>query len=180
MRIKRYSIVILFLFVSLYIKATGQSCDVIYINGEQWWLMARPIDKDSALYTRLRDFLPENHCMSTANWDGYTAFWKIEDSCLYLQRMEICVYDKASRKDSTLIYHTDALKTLFASYYENGRIPARWFSGELRAGKGDLVHYVHSGFDRNMEAEQVILLRQGRIQSVRTYHNFKQPGIKIL
>lgn len=91
MRIKRYSIVILFLFVSLYIKATGQSCDVIYINGEQWWLMARPIDKDSALYTRLRDFLPENHCMSTANWDGYTAFWKIEDSCLYLQRMEICV-----------------------------------------------------------------------------------------
>lgn len=93
MRIKRYSIVILFLFVSLYIKATGQSCDVIYINGEQWWLMARPIDKDSALYTRLRDFLPENHCMSTANWDGYTAFWKIEDSCLYLQRMEICVYD---------------------------------------------------------------------------------------
>ena len=32
MRIKRYSIVILFLFVSLYIKATGQSCDVIYIN----------------------------------------------------------------------------------------------------------------------------------------------------
>lgn len=71
---------------------------------------------------------------------------EIEDSCLYLQRMEICVYDKASRKDSTLIYHTDALKTLFASYYENGRIPARWFSGELRAGKGDLVHYVHSGF----------------------------------
>ena len=162
MRIKRYSIVILFLFVSLYIKATGQSCDVIYINGEQWWLMARPIDKDSALYTRLRDFLPENHCMSTANWDGYTAFWKIEDSCLYPQRMEICVYDKASRKDSTLIYHTDALKTLFAPYYENGRIPARWFSSELRAGKGDLVHYVHSGFDRNMEAEQVILLRQGR------------------
>lgn len=61
MRIKRYSIVILFLFVSLYIKATGQSCDVIYINGEQWWLMARPIDKDSALYTRLRDFLLQNY-----------------------------------------------------------------------------------------------------------------------
>lgn len=60
MRIKRYSIVILFLFVFLYIKATGQSCDVIYINGEQWWLMARPIDKDSALYARLRDFLPKN------------------------------------------------------------------------------------------------------------------------
>ena len=180
MRIKRYSIVILFLFVFLYIKATGQSCDVIYINGEKWWLMARPIDKDSALYARLRDFLPENHCMSTANWDGYTAFWKIEDSCLYLQRMEICVYDKASRKDSTLIYHTDALKTLFTPYYENGRIPARWFSGELRAGKGDLVRYVHSGFDRNMETEQVILLRQGRIRSVRTYHNFKQHGIKIL
>ena len=54
MRIKKYSIVILFLFVSLYIKATGQSCDVIYINGEQWWLMSRPIDKDSALYARLR------------------------------------------------------------------------------------------------------------------------------
>ena len=142
MRIKRYSIVILFLFVSLYIKATGQSCDVIYINGEQWWLMARPIDKDSALYTRLRDFLPENHCMSTANWDGYTAFWKIEDSCLYPQRMEICVYDKASRKDSTLIYHTDALKTLFALIMRTeGFLPA---GSAVNYGPAKVIWYIMS------------------------------------
>ena len=142
--------------------------------------MARPIDKDSALYTRLRDFLPENHCMSTANWDGYTAFWKIEDSCLYPQRMEICYMTRQVGK-IPLWFTTQTLWKHFLPLImrTEGFLPAG-SSSELRAGKGDLVHYVHSGFDRNMEAEQVILLRQGRIQSVRTYHNFKQPGIKIL
>ncbi|WP_297901460.1 WG repeat-containing protein [uncultured Parabacteroides sp.] len=179
MRINKYSIILLFSFIFLQIKATGLSDDIIYINGEEWRLMAKPIDTDSTLYARLRDFLPENHCVSTANWNGYTAFWEIRHDYLYLRRMEIRVYDKTSQKDSTLVYNTDALKKLFVSYYEDGEIPARWFSGELRAGQGDLVRYVHIGFDRNMATEMVMRMKDGKVLKSDIYHNYKNDGLNL-
>ena len=65
---------------------------------------------DSTLYKRLMDFIPDNHCVSTGNWEGYTAFWEIQNDYLCLQRIEVCVYDETNRKDSTLIYHAEALQ----------------------------------------------------------------------
>ena len=56
----------------------------------------------------------------------------------------------------TLVYEGKDLQSLFPSYYKDGEIQARWFSGELRAGKGNLVRYVHDGFDRKMETEQIL------------------------
>ena len=53
------------------------------------------------------------------------------------------------------MYEVKELQPLFAAYFQAGMIQARWFSGELRAGKGDLVRYVHDGFNRNMETERV-------------------------
>lgn len=67
------------LFAFLSLKATGLSGDMINIKGEEWVLLAKPINEDSLLYVRLMDFLPENRYSSTANWDGYTAYWKIEN-----------------------------------------------------------------------------------------------------
>lgn len=67
---------------------------------------------------------------------------EIEDSCLYLQRMEICVYDKASRKDSTLIYHTDALKTLLPLIMRTeGFLPA---GSAVNYGPAKVIWYIMS------------------------------------
>lgn len=94
--------------------------DKISLNGEIWELLAKPINMDPILYKQLREFLPQNRCTSTANWDGYTAFWEILDNYLCLQQIEICVYDEASNKDSTLIYDAESLQSLFAPYCSNG------------------------------------------------------------
>lgn len=176
MGIKKCSVAILFLFVFLQLKARGLSGDVIYIDGESWELMEKPIDTDSTLYARLINFLPKNHCVTTANWEGYTAFWEIRNGYLYLQRMEVCVYDKVSEKESTVVFHADTLKELFAPYYKQKKICARWFSGELRAGQGDLVRYMHIGFDRNMETEQVMTIKHGKVLKSNIYHNYKTSG----
>ena len=179
MRIKDYFIVILFLGAFLQAKATGLSGDIISFNGKKWVLMAKPIEMDSMLYKRLMDFLPDNRRSSTRNWDGYTAFWKIQGGYLCVQRMEVYRYDKTSGKDSTLIYGTEALQIPFAPYYEHGKIQARWVSGELRAGKGDLVWYVHTGFYRNMETERVLHITNGKVMKTVTFHNYKKPGLKM-
>ena len=170
---------ILFLLIPWEGKATGLSGDVIYLQGEEWVLLGKPIDGDSILYNRLVNFLPDNHCITTANWDGYTAYWEIQQSHLYLHHLEVCVYDKQKKEEYSLTYQPDQLKEVFQPYYQDGKICARWFNGELRAGKGELVRYVHSGFDRNLETEQVMVLQYGRIESRRTYHNTLRAGMKM-
>ena len=170
---------ILFFLIPWEGKATGLSGDVIYQQGEEWVLLDKPINRDSILFHRLMEFLPDNHCITTANWEGYTAYWEVQQSHLYLHHLEVCVYDKQKKEEYSLTYQPDQLKKVFQPYYQNGKICARWFNGELRAGKGELVRYVHSGFDRNLETEQVMVLQHGRIESCQTYHNTLRAGMKI-
>ena len=170
---------ILFLLIPQAIKATGLSGDVIYLQGEEWALLDKPIDRDSILFHRLIEFLPENHCITTANREGYTAYWEVRQSHLYLHHLEVCIYDEQKKEEYSLTYQPDQLKKVFQPYYQDRKICARWFSGELRAGTGKLVRYVHSGFDRNMETEQVMALQHGHIESSQTYHNTIRAGIKI-
>lgn len=104
-------------------------------------------------------FSSENVTRSTGNYSGYTAFWEVRDGYLCLQRVEADVYDEVSKKEYTRMYEVKDLRPIFAAYCLAGTIQARWFSGELRAGKGDVVRYVHDGFDRNMETERVLTVR---------------------
>lgn len=173
-------IAILLSLVGLPVKATGQSGDIIRLEGEEWDLMAKPIGYDSLLYMRMKDFLPENINWSTGNYSGYTAFWEIRDGFLCLQRVEADIYDEVSKKESTRVYEVKELQPLFAAYFQAGMIQARWFSGELRAGKGDLVRYVHDGFNRNMKTERVLTLRNGKVLKTQTYHNYRRTGLNLM
>ena len=161
-------------------KATGQSGDVILLEGEKWVLMAKPIGYDSLLFRRMDDFLPENVSRSTGNYSGYTAFWEIRDGYLCLQRVEADVYDEVSKKEYRRVYEVKELQPLFVAYCQAGEIQARWFSGELRAGKGNVVRYVHDGFSRNMETEQVLTVRNGKVLKTQTYHNYRRAGLNLM
>ena len=86
---------ILFFLILWEGKATGLSGDVIYLQGEEWVLLDKPINRDSILFHRLMEFLPDNHCITTANWEGYTAYWEVQQSHLYLHHLEVCVYWKS-------------------------------------------------------------------------------------
>lgn len=176
---KKVILLILLCAVMLTLKATGQSGDVIRLEGEEWVLMAKPIESDTMLGNRVRAFLPDNISYSTGNYSCYTASWEIRNGYLCLRRIEADVYDEASNKESTLVYEGKDLQSLFLSYYKDGEIQARWFSGELRAGKGDVVRYVHDGFDRNMETEQVLTVRNGKVMETQTYHNYRRAGLNL-
>ena len=56
---KKVILLILLCAVMLTLKATGQSGDVIRLEGEEWVLMAKSIGYDSLLCMRMDDFLPE-------------------------------------------------------------------------------------------------------------------------
>ena len=182
MKGKHLFILAIFLFSSVQIRATALSCDIIYIDGEEWYLMAKPLTFDHQLRDRIDGFLPENRCWTTADPMGYTAFWEIVDDYLYLLRIEACVYDKATKQDSTLVYSADDLKPIVGSYYQKGRICARWVSTEkdIAVGQGDMIWCSTAFFYRNMETERLLKIEQGKVTQSRTYHNYRREGMSLM
>lgn len=173
MRMKKIYLFILLWSAALSLKATAQSGDVIYLDGEKWVLLTKPIECDSTLRTQLRNFLPENIKDSFVTWRGYTAFWEIRNGYLCLQRLKAHLLD-----GSDVVYEAKDLRTVFASYYKARKIRASWFSGKIRIGKGEMVRYLGL-FEFNMETEQVLTVRNGKVVESWIYHNFRRPGLKL-
>lgn len=61
-------------------------------------------------------------------------------------------------------------------YVKDGKVCASWFSGEMVAGKGCIVRYVHIGLDRDYEEEIVISVTQGTASLSQVYHNHAGLG----
>ena len=142
------------------------SSDIIYINGEKWVLLAKPLRGE--LESILDAFLPplESRSWNTANLDGYTCIWSIEGNRVYLKAVEVDMYDSEKKEEYTLTYTTDTLKDVFKGYRCTRKgIEAKWIDKEstFRAGKGKVVRYVHSGFNRNHETEMHFKVHKGKI-----------------
>ena len=158
------------------LRATGQEADVIYIDGQRWQLLGKPIEHDSTLCLRFYKFLPKGRSHSSANWGGYTAYWSIAGDCLQLDSVEIEEVGSKTR----LFLHPKQMRKPFAGYYRKGEsIAATWLDHPIRAGRGRTVYYEHLGFFRNLEEECIISLSRGRVTGKRFRHNSKVKGMTL-
>jgi hypothetical protein len=80
-------------------------------------------------------------CLSTGNYRGYVGVWEIKDSKLYLNQMK----------------HGQML--------EDGPIFADWVSQELIVWKGNMLAYIHAGFDSVFEEEMSLDIKQGILKN---------------
>lgn len=156
---------------SLCTMATGQEGDVITIDGERWNLLGKPIDHDSVLYHRLLEVLPKDRSINTANWDGYTAYWSIRNDRLYLDRIEVEMYDKETKRLHTENLPEADMRKVFSKYYQQQQIVASWVNHDIRVAKGKTLYYVHSDYFRNLEYEQILTIKQGKVTLRKEYHN---------
>lgn len=164
--IRNIFIAVLLFVVAPCAWATGQAPDVIYINGEKWALLAKPLPKD--LRARLDAFLPphDSRAWNTANLDGYTCVWSIEGNRIYLKAVEVDMYDSQKKEEYTVTYTADSLKDVFKGYRCTRRgIEAKWIGRDytLRAGKGKVIRYVHAGYNRIHETEMHFNVHKGKI-----------------
>ena len=178
----KYIIICLFILTVFTAQATSYAGDIIHIAGEEWNLLANPIEEDSTLLAQVLNFLPEEREHSTSNWYGYTAHWEMREGWLYLIGIETEPYDEVHQNHSSLFLDADTLQHIFSPYYnaEQKAICARWISGEFRAGKGKMIRYSHAGFDRNLETELFMDIKNGQIVCTQLYHNYKTEGITPL
>lgn len=121
---KKILICIQFLLLTTVAYATGQDSDVIYINGTRWALLDRPVCRDSLLYHHLKAVLPAEHHITTANRDGFTSYWSIEEDVFYLDSIRCEHYDINSRKITGERIPNDTLLRVFKNFVEGERIVA--------------------------------------------------------
>lgn len=177
---KRLLFLLTLALVSLTTYATGQESDIIYIDGTQWELLGRPANMDSVLYRELKEALPKERSWNTANWDGYTAYWSIQQDKLFLDSIQYMLYEADTKTYRTERLCSDTLLRVFKNYAdENGRIVAKWLNRDIRAAKGKVIYYEHMGFERNYETERIISIEQGTVCGVKDYQNYVVDGFSF-
>ena len=160
---KKVFIFIYAVAITLCSFATGQDGDIIFVDNERWELLGEPVYADSVLTERLKTVLPKDRSWSTANWKGYTGYWSIKKDILYLDSIQIGIYDKETRKTHYESIPDGDMRRVFKEHYKRGRIKAGWYTGKIRIAHGGLLHYEHMGFARNYEHELVLNLSRGKV-----------------
>lgn len=153
---------------------TAQASDSLFHDGQHFWLASEPLG--GAWAHRGRDapfFVP----MNTACWRGYVARWAIRDGRLYLTGLEGTVAHSIT--DEELLLGREGsegpatLETLFPG--EPPPIPADWVTGTLHARRGELLHYVHMGYESTFQESRFIDVVDGRVTGERVVDNGRPP-----
>lgn len=176
---KRIFLFVSFLFLTLVAHATGQTGDVIFIDGARWKLLGKPIDLDAALYHELIDVLPEDRPVVSSNWDGYTGYWSIQQDVLYLDSVRCEYYDTEIQGMKGESVPSVVLLNVFNNYVDGDRIMAGWLTGEIRVATGKVIYYLHDAFERNYEEEMTLNIEKGKITGRKEYHNHVVDGFSF-
>lgn len=138
---------------------TAQFPDTILFAGTRCALMSNPLESLFDQGHPRPPFVSE----STANWRGYVAHWEIEDDRLFLVGLDARVVrgpPRISRAGQDgLSAYSEA--DLFPA--SGGRVHASWFSGTLRIPDGDLVKYVHLGYESRYERYVMLDFKGGEL-----------------
>ena len=177
--IKRLIFVFTVELLALTMYATGQDGDIIYVDGKQWILLGKPLYADSVLRNDLMTALPEERSVSTANWDGYTAYWSISQGELCLDSIKYDLYDKATKQSHAERMPSGIMLRMFKKYADGNRIVAAWFDNDIRVASGEMIYYVHDGYERNYEYEQIISIDHGKLTGKQAYHNYVVDGFSF-
>ena len=165
--------------MTLTLYATGQEGDIIYMDGMQWELLGKPIYADSALNRKLKETLPERHGWTTSNWDGYTAYWSIQQKQLCLDSIQYTIYDADPKKSRTECLSSDVLFRTFKKYFDGKHIVATWLNGDIRVASGKVIYYRHTGYERNYENERFISIEHGKVRGMKDYQNYVVEGFSF-
>lgn len=176
---KRLLLCIPLMLLALCAYATGQDGDVIYINGKRMELLGKPICQDSVLYYALKDALPSDRSTTSSNWDGFTAYWSIDGNKLYLDSVRYEDYNPDVEVFVNKSIPSGTLFRIFNRFSTGNRIEASWVTGKLRAAKGQVIYYQHTGYERNYETETILDINHGKAAGTKTYNNYVRDGFSF-
>lgn len=141
-------------------SATGQEGERVVWNGKSYEMLTCPLYMNRELESRMKKWEQEWES-STALWRGFVGHWSIENGMLYL--------DYIATGKGSIVYPRDVPE--LRKYCKNGKAAATWFSDTLRVVSGSMIFYEHGGWNRYYEHEDFIVVKQGKVVSVKRVEN---------
>lgn len=131
---------------------TAQTGDQLHYNGETYTIASEPLNP--YLNRKGKGFIsPSTDC-----WRGYFATWEVKDHKLYL--IDLTGYVKN--------YRPVGMTHIFPF---RKRVFAHWFSGEIRVPRGEMLLYIHMGYESEFEEDLFLEFRKGRLVKSRVVDN---------
>jgi len=147
---------------------TAQAMEKIFINGGKRYMASEPLAAYLAtLKERPKFFFPDTGC-----WRGYYGTWEIKENKLYLIDLECYTADLEKR-----VMSKHGMDFLFPM---QKRVFAEWFTGELRIPEGDMLNYVHMGYESKYEIDSFISIEKGIVTGKRHVDNLVEMAKEII
>jgi hypothetical protein len=157
---------IFFSIISIKVFGTKQIPDILIWNGDTVSLFSNPLEQLFKIDSlRINLFGNSKNCSTTDCWRNYQAEWTIIDNQLYLTNIfSCCFYEDKIKAD---------LKTLFNESYKDGKINAKWVTGNLIGSKGKFLFYSIANEYSVYEGQTVLTIKNGELVETKSYDNSK-------
>ena len=132
---------------------TAQRPDTLIYEGQECALYTEPLEA----YFRLGNPRPGFRAPHTGLWRGYVATWRIAADMLFLTDLEAWLGDISGEGPLTQA----GIEILFPDAH--GPVAAPWYSGVLHVQLGELLQYVHMGYESVYEQELLLTVENGRV-----------------
>lgn len=126
---------------------TAQSREIIFIEGKEEQMAAEPLEPFLTANPQIQ-FIFSN----TACWRGYYGTWALQDDRLFLVELEGNIEGPDNTGESV------DLQYLFPG---EKKVFAYWFSGTIKIEKGNLLEYVHMGYESKYEEDFFLVFEEG-------------------
>jgi hypothetical protein len=134
---------------------TAQAGETLVYEGHRQLMHTEPLRQYFELGGRAVEFSSE----STALWRGYIGCWEIIDGRLYMIGISGTLLNGAPAR----------LESIFPGYPE--RVFAHWYTGRLRVPEGEMIRYVHMGYESVFERDLLIDVDRGVVVAKGIRHN---------
>jgi len=125
---------------------TAQARDILIYNKEELYMAAEPLGG----YLKKVKLPHKLVAPNTACWRGYYSKWAIDNKKLFLIKWQGFILD----------YQKVGMEYLFP---DEVIVFAKWFTGEIRIGVGDMVNYVHGGYASVHEGNMFLIFENGKL-----------------
>lgn len=139
---------------------TAQEGEVILYKKKRYYMATEPLEA----YLATREDIKFGFATS-ACWRGYKGKWKVKHKKLYLINLSGILMNHP-----LTINATNAMEQLFPGQKE---VFAQWFTGEIRIPIGEMLEYVHMGYESRFEKEIILEFKNGVLTSERYIDNLK-------
>lgn len=146
---RRLTLVLFSLALTLSLGATSQAPDVLKADGKTYSIFTNPLGPWLAANPNK---LPKADVISSGLWRGYIATFAIRNDHLYVDDVVI---------PKSVDEYRSVMKELFGDSEPH---LAQWYTGRLIVPTGKLVNYVHMGYASTYSSYMVVTVVKGAIR----------------